>query len=807
MSVRHLVRRPARSAHRRHPVAGRSPEDARPFRPTLLRAALWAGLAVPAGGVFAQALPAPTASAPTTPAATTVPSSAAAPVAPPVTLQRVEVNARPAGRDAALDERRQASASRIIVPREELERHGDQTLAESLKRLPGVTVDGAPGRGGGPRLRGMGGGYTQILIDGQRMPPGFSLDAISPEQVERVEILRAPTAEFGARAIAGTINIVLRDGARRKTRQAVVGGGVDGERPQFNLNLEDTGQDEALDHTVAVSAFRRGSENRSRTDTAHDAADGTPTLRQQRSDRSQRTSEGLFANARFSWKGEQAGDKLELQPFLHASRSHRRGSATLDQDVPVPDAADADTWPAYTDAQWDTRSSWAMARLQGNAQTTLGDGSRLTTRFGLTQGRSDSRTVRDESGGLGDAHKTSRSEAEDRNLEWSGKHAVLIGDGHSLASGWELQFNRREDLATSTVDGAADTSDPDAGATFVARTQRLAVYAQDEWTLRPGLSVYLGARWEGIRTRGDTTDGAVDHRSAVLTPLAHLLWRLPGADGKPGRDQIRASLTRSYRSPDTGQLIGRRSVNSMYPVGDGSGTNTADRPDRQGNPTLRPELAWGLEAGWEHYPAAGGLLSLNGWVRRIDDVIRNVTRLRDVGYADVQRWVRAPENLGPATAWGLEAEARGSARTLLGEGGSEDLQLRTSAALMRSRIDGIPGPDNRLDGQAPWQLTVGADWTLRGTAWTVGGSLAHTPGFTTAGVDGLSTWQGDKRALDLYAAWRRGTDLTVRVSLANALARDWITGTRRVFDDGRVQTTTERDDTWRVLTARAEWRF
>ncbi|MDP0978044.1 TonB-dependent receptor plug domain-containing protein, partial [Klebsiella pneumoniae] len=44
----------------------------------------------------------------------------------------------------------------------------------------------------------------------------FSLDQLPPDQVERIEVLRAPTAEFGARAIAGTINIVLREALQRR---------------------------------------------------------------------------------------------------------------------------------------------------------------------------------------------------------------------------------------------------------------------------------------------------------------------------------------------------------------------------------------------------------------------------------------------------------------------------------------------------------------------------------------------------------------------------------------------------------------
>jgi iron complex outermembrane receptor protein len=41
-----------------------------------------------------------------------------------------------------------------------------QGLGEVLKRLPGVTTQGAPGRGGAIRMRGLGSGYTLILLDG-----------------------------------------------------------------------------------------------------------------------------------------------------------------------------------------------------------------------------------------------------------------------------------------------------------------------------------------------------------------------------------------------------------------------------------------------------------------------------------------------------------------------------------------------------------------------------------------------------------------------------------------------------------------
>jgi iron complex outermembrane receptor protein len=132
-----------------------------------------------------------------------------APAAAPTDLGQVEIRSN---RNNDTEERRESSAAKIVIGREEIEKQGDSTLGEVLKRLPGVTVQGAPGRGGAIRMRGLGSGYTQILLDGERVPPGFSIDSLTPEQVEKIEIMRAPTAETGARAIAGTLNIVLREG-------------------------------------------------------------------------------------------------------------------------------------------------------------------------------------------------------------------------------------------------------------------------------------------------------------------------------------------------------------------------------------------------------------------------------------------------------------------------------------------------------------------------------------------------------------------------------------------------------------------
>ncbi|UUZ56513.1 TonB-dependent receptor [Massilia sp. H-1] len=61
------------------------------------------------------------------------------------------------------------------------------------------------------------------------------------------------------------------------------------------------------------------------------------------------------------------------------------------------------------------------------------------------------------------------------------------------------------------------------------------------------------------------------------------------------------------------------------------------------NPALRPELAWGLDAGYERYFGKNGSFSVSAYARRIDDAIVN-----DLS-EDARGWVATPFNNGRAS--------------------------------------------------------------------------------------------------------------------------------------------------------------
>jgi outer membrane receptor for ferrienterochelin and colicins len=683
-----------------------------------------------------------------------VPSPASATASAP-NAQRVEITG---GRASDAEQRRQSTAAKIVIGREEIERFGDSNTLEVLKRLPGVTIPGAPGRGGVPRLRGMGGGFTQILIDGERIAPGFSLDSVAPEQIERIEILRAPTAETGARAIAGTINIVMREGFRKKINDINLG--VQFEHGGISPSLGWTRNDSFGDWIVnsSLSLFRNQQVNSSRShreDTP--PGGGAPLLVQGSTTQSDGQRQGGSFNARLQWRDDQ-GTSLLITPLLVHSTSSNRALGTLDQPVGSP-AAEYATSDTHTD------SRFSLARLNANLNHRIAEGPRLEWRASLTSLRSRSAQARREQDGSGALLRTidDDSDTRDRNASLGLKALTLLGEGHSGVAGLEFERNRRVQARSTLQDGTPLLTE--FGDNLEASARRYSAYAQDEWAIDPQWAVHGGLRIEGITTQGAGANGSVERNtSRVLTPLLHTVWKFD----EKSRDQVRASLTRSYRSPDLNQLIGRPSLNR---VDTAPGPNSELTADTAGNPRLKPEVAIGIDIAFERYLAEGGVLSANLFHRRISDLIRTVVALEDVSWSPSQpRFVARPQNIGQATTQGLELEAKFRLDQLIDNGPPTD--LRANASIFRSRVNAVPGPHSRLAEQPGGTLNLGADHRFRGTPLSVGGNLNHTPGYRTRLQADRAIVQSEKNVLDAYALWTFSPELKLRLSLSNALAPD-----------------------------------
>ncbi|WP_312259516.1 TonB-dependent receptor [Limnohabitans sp.] len=671
--------------------------------------------------------------------------------------------------------RRESTASKIVIGREEIEKQGDATLGDVLKRLPGVTVQGAPGRGGAIRMRGLGGGYTQILLDGERMPPGFSVDSLTPEQVERIEILRAPTAETGAQAIAGTINIVLREGQRANPDDLKITRSQEHGQGSNQLNWVHNLKTEPLSGTFTLSAMDSRRADESVTEIASDFRDPQVRMAQSESHR-----QGVHANARLQWKGEQ-GKSLTLTPFLIYSEYAAQGRTD----------ARRLTSPAITDtALTDNQSRYAAARLNGQWSQRLSADDRLEVRFGLGQSQYDqqiTQTAVSTTALL--ANSLDEQRFTDRSTSLNGKWTRVLENGHQLVSGLEHEGVRRVEEASA---GAGDDS-----GNLKASTARWAAYTQDEFKINPNWSAYAGVRYESILTEGQVSETLKRNQSQVWTPLLHALWKPDPAK----RDQIRMSLTRSYKTPTLYNLVAPLRYSRDYPI---SGNNVPTQPDRLGNPDLRPELATGIDLGFERYLEGGGVLSANVFRRNIKDLIRYQTSLQTVNWSNQTRWVSTPQNVGDAVTQGIELEAKFRLNQAWAEAWPVD--IRSNVSFFHSKVKEVPGPDNRLDQQPSMTANLGADYRLRGLPLTVGGNVNWNPDYDTRRSQEQFSYQGVKRVVDVYGLWRYSAATALRLTVSNLLPRHYETATT-FSSGGASETARTTDRNWRNVQLRVEMKI
>jgi len=724
--------------------------------------------------------------APAARAAEPAPNAAAPTPATPITLDRIEVTAAPA---TDLDTRRYSTAAKTIISRDEVMQFGDSNVSEVLKRLPGISIGGRPGRGGDVRMRGLGNGYTQVLINGERIPPGFSVESLAPEQIERIEIMKAPTAEYGTRAIAGTINIVLREALQKRSNEVKFESLVEHGRvsPRASLTRNDALDDHGGAYNFSLSVFRNNQLDEQTTFTRNvSLADGA--LLQARAEPSRTTSDrdGLHLSSRLQWKLD-GGDTLGLTPFLIASQGSSHGDSTLTQSVGA-------TAAPYAASHTDTDSSNAIARLNGQWLHRIDPATRLELNLGLGDAQSHSKSLRTEADASGAPSRTldTDSDATERSWNLKGKLSRALDAGHNLVGGWEWEQARRQQVRTALDDGQLQLANY--GNRVDAGTRLVAGYGQDEWDITPNWSAYAGLRWEAITTDSASGGSQINNRSAVWSPLLHGVWK----PDENARDQVRASVTRSYKSPTLAQLSGLPAL-SIRP-------NDAVNPDSAGNPALRPELATGIDLAFEHYFGQRGIASVGVFQRHITDLIRTVTRLRDVPWADEQRWVAAPENVGGATARGIELEARATTSEIWP--GSAPINLKASASVYRSRVDGIAGPDNRLDQQPKAQGSFSADGRFATLPLTLGASVAWTPATVVQASVDQSNRVGTKIGVDAFGTWAFTRNSNLRIAAGNLAARDYETGTTIVAPSlAQSQTSTTRAITRLTLSARWEWRI
>lgn len=113
-----------------------------------------------------------------------------------------------------------------ILSHEYLQQNSGKSIASILNQQTGIVINGAENnRGTVPNvyMRGASSGNALILIDGlpvndaSQINNTFNLNFITPDLVERIEILRGSQSTlYGSNAVAGVINIITRKNSDKK---------------------------------------------------------------------------------------------------------------------------------------------------------------------------------------------------------------------------------------------------------------------------------------------------------------------------------------------------------------------------------------------------------------------------------------------------------------------------------------------------------------------------------------------------------------------------------------------------------------
>lgn len=591
------------------------------------------------------------------------------------------------------------------------------TVGDALKRVPSVAFLSDVLESDGVRLRGLDPGYTQILINGERVPGAgvdrsFFVDRIPAELIERVEVVRSSSANRSGDAVAGAINIVLRDalsldggyvrlgalnwndseyGQWGGTYGAVWGGQAGPGRLLIGANVQDRRApkdkysvrfDEpggVIQNTEVQTDIRDGTDYSANASYEVPVGDGELRLSGAfvRTDRFQDEDSieylgGIETNANLSTIND---NDLEIRT------DNLSLGARFEHDMFGGETVFKLGYASIDDDQYEFESESEYRR----DAIIFPDEDRFTldsTQVNITDEELSGAVQhqRDLTGGL---------ELE-FGVQWNQK------DRDSLIQETpRIRFNVPNAPAPRPAVPAFGPFAPVPGGDAVIEETRIDPYVM--------VSGETGAmKWEaGLRY--ETTDTTItdftvapanrvtDNDYGFLLPSASLRYALSDDD------RLTVSVARTVRRPNFNHL-------SPAVLEEKFGDS-----DFVGNPNLRPESAWGADVGFEHRIGRRGVVGVNAFYRDITDLIEE-TNTGVVGSAGPGTFVYTVDNVGDGQVWGLEFDLS----TPLDFLGMESTGVFLNYSWLDSSIEDFIG-ERRFNDQSDYVLNLGfthdiVDW-------------------------------------------------------------------------------------------------
>ncbi|MQA89965.1 MAG: TonB-dependent receptor plug domain-containing protein [Gemmatimonas sp.] len=145
------------------------------------------------------------------------------------------------GQAKALQRQKTASTISSVVSEELFDRFPDRNAAETVRRLPGISVSQDQGEAEYVQIRGIDQEYNSLTVNGVRIPApdgddgirSVGLDLINNNLLGEIEVVKALTPDMDADAVGGVVNFGLRRAPTGGVGRANIGFGLNGQSSDF----------------------------------------------------------------------------------------------------------------------------------------------------------------------------------------------------------------------------------------------------------------------------------------------------------------------------------------------------------------------------------------------------------------------------------------------------------------------------------------------------------------------------------------------------------------------------------------------
>jgi len=661
-------------------------------------------------------------------------------------------------RDAQV-ERKDSYIQKIVIAEDEVERFGDVSVGDVLKRLPGMSFTGPAGVSKDVRMRGLDKGYTQFLINGEPVPGAskdrqMQVDRLPADMIERIEIIRNPSAEYDAGNVGGIVNIVLKQRIDEITRTRI-GLGRNGSLDIGDLIAQTSKRWDNFDLLLAAS-YTKGAEDviEDKTTTSYNASSGAVTgIKNEYKPKPVDKTEFLFT-PRLTWRFGQ--DRLTLDPFISKGTEDKKERSTVDNNTYVNERKavneNKDDQIARLGGRYDGVTSWGTWYAKAAAQQTR-----------ATKDKKDTTASYNSAGARTGTKIATEDEEIDERIHYVGAGVMIpLAGMHRVSSGVEMRFAEFDTSkpkyewtynAAGVQTGYSVKTSPKESYTIAE--DKAIFYVQDEISLFRNHWITPGVRYENTQRKAQGTGFESDTTHGATNPSVHYRWAVTNSLN------LRASYAKTLKLPKFDKL------NPFVTSVSGSATNSST-PDTAGNPNLKPESAKGFEIGFEKlFWGNRGIVGINFYDRQVSDYIEDRTKWEG------SNWVKRPYNVGDARFWGVEIDWRFP----LYEKHGHVLNVVGNHAELRGTVETTNG-DKLGVKDMPRRITnLGLDYRHRPTATFAGFSVNYTPSFNSMAMNDDGTEIEDKRfnartGLDLYLGKSFSPLAEIRLIARNVLSVD-----------------------------------